>query len=178
MTARWGFGRTEIIAFVAVLLVLVGILIYGTGAVQKKTRDLDREQMMKMVALSLESYKAAKGHYPITGDAIPGGSIVSDSGSFNSMMTALALGKYFDIKEFSDPGFGKVFEGFNGANSFDLGPKFDEVSKKCDGKEVVAVGNSLESVSYAYTSDSGETYTMCLAREDGTVVKFVSPKDI
>lgn len=175
-TARRGSTILEIVLVILVLGVLGGVLIFGTGHFQLKARDDQRVQMMKGIAVDLETYRGKKGHYPAVGDVIPGGSVVSASNSFNSVITALGQNKILKPANLVDPAFGRLFGDFNGVDAHEEGAKFLTSDKACQGKTVAALTNPTEVVSYSYYTSDGKTYLMCLLTEQGETKLFVSPK--
>lgn len=175
-TTRRGSTILEIVIVILVLGVLGGVLIFGTGHFQLKARDEQRVQMMKEIAVSLETYRGVRGHYPAVGDAIPGGSVVSASNSFNSVITALGQEGILKPADLVDPEFGRMFGDFNGADAYEEGAKFLTSDKDCQGKTVAVLTNPTEVVSYSYYTLDGKTYLMCLLTEKGETKLFVSPK--
>lgn len=176
--ARRGISGIQVLVAIGILLVLGGILVYASGFFQAKFRTDERKQMMKQVALALEQYKENNKHYPLAGDPIPGGAIVSANNSFSTMFAALGQGKFYDVKRFVDPAFGAVFKDFNGINEYEEGVKFVGLIKSCQGENVIAMTDSTESVFYSYFTTDGKDYVMCLLNENGEIMTFVSPKDI
>lgn len=175
-TARRGSTILEIVVVILVLGVLGGVLLFGTGYFQQRARDEQRVQMMKGIAVGLETYHGKRGHYPAIGDAIPGGSVVSASNSFNSVITALGQDKILKPADLVDPEFGRLFGDFNGGDAHEEGVKFLTSDEVCQGKTVAALINPTEVVSYSYYTPDGKTYLMCLLTEKGETKLFVSPK--
>ncbi len=176
-TARSGFTTIELLVLITLTAILVGILVYGTGFVQKRSRNLQRKQFMKEIAVGLEAYKGKNENYPIAGDSIPGGAVVSGNNNFNSVMAALSQGDFLDVSKLVDPGFGPIFREFNGVDGFYDGTKFTVRSGICQGNTVKVEGDVSGEVSYAYYSADGESYVMCLVNEGGQELTFVSPKE-
>ena len=173
-----GFTLPEFLIIVSILLVMGGIIIYGTGLVQARERDAERQQFMKLLAVTLEQYRGGNKHYPIAGDPIPGGSVVSNNSSFNSMMTALIFGNFIDGKKAVDPGLGKLFGDFNGSDQLMEGLKFEIVDGSCAGNQVKLLKSTENQVSYGYYSINGQGYIMCLTLENGEKKEYGSPKDL
>lgn len=175
LSARRGFTGLQFGIVFLILMVLLGILVYSNGFFQRKLNDQKRVALMKEVVVALEEFKSDKKHYPLIGDPIPGGTLVSSSDSFNSMMAALGQGNYLIAKKFADPKFGQLFGEFNGDDAYEDGLKFAAQSVDCEQHLVSAQTDISGVVSYAYYSD-GESYVLCLVGEEGKKKTFVSPK--
>lgn len=176
-SARSGVTFFELLIILGVMAVLGGVLLYGSGIVQRKWRDTVRVKMMQGVMAGLEDYRIDNDHYPVAGDPIPGGTFISSSTSFNSVLTALIQGGYFSATALTDPLYGKLFDGFSGGDKSDNGLKFTEQDAICNDRGVMAQTDVGQKVFYAYGSPDGKSFVMCLTGESGETLKFYSPKD-
>lgn len=166
---------------ISVIAVLSTILFFGIRGAQAAARDVQRMQMMKGVQNALEMYKGNSGHYPMAGDAVPGGSSLCCNNFFNGMMTGLSQNNYLSnlVTTWKDPSNGLVYSGFNGGERMGYlsGWQYEEGPSECGASN--AYYNDYftgSSVRYGYYTPDGQSYILCLVKEGGGFSTFKSPQ--
>lgn len=174
------FTLIELMVVISVIAILATIALFGFGKAQASARDVGRQQMMVGVQTALERYYGDKGHYPLAGDAVPGGTVQCCNNFFNGMMTNLNQNGYLDITIWKDPRDGLVYSTFGGADRFveRTGWTWEGVSR-CGGSGAYYndfYTTSPSSVRYGYYTPDGQSYLLCLEKESGGYSTFKSPQ--
>ena len=161
---------------ITVIAILSTIALFGIGKAQSAARDVSRQQIMNGIRTALARYYGDFGHYPIGGDAVPGGSSLCCNNFFNGMMTGLAQNNYLSLTSYSDPLYKLVYSTFGGGERYnyqsgwtyawgDPGCGFGTYYDNYNGNKPF----------YGWITD-GQTYTLCLIKESGGVSLFKSPQ--
>lgn len=188
-----GFTLIEIVIVMAVIGILSVLALVGVGRLQASARDVQRQQMMTGVQSALERYFAEVKTYPkfndqvtVTGSGICTTMRVNNNNAFNTMMAQLNARGYLSAGEFDDPSKGPVFATSYNANCVEMGygtgwstGTWAAGADPCGwniGNTAYIAQVSGSSVRYGYTTPSnGQSYSLCLVKEDGSAIEFKSP---